>query len=104
MDVIEQQERPNPLQVIDFENDRRFRHIVFSRGVEIPRWALLQIISALPVDARLFHADFDFTRSEYGLGVWSSEFDHIPLGNVVPSVIAWIDTEKLQAGLEDELR
>jgi hypothetical protein len=90
------------LQAIDFENDRRFRDIVFSRGVEIPKWALLQIIAALPSDARLFHADFDFTRNQYGLAVWSSEFEHVPLGYQAPLMTAWMDTEKRLAGLNSE--
>ena len=85
--------------MIDFENDRRFRHIVFAHGVEIPRWALLQIIQALPDDARLFHGDFDFARGRYSLCFWSGEFERVLLGHEIPSVIGWIDTEQQLAGL-----
>ena len=95
--------KPPPLQEIDFENDRRFRQIVFSRGVEIPRWALLQIITALPSDALLFHVDFDFSRNWFSMVFWSKEFEHVPLGQECLTMTAWVDTEKLHAGLEDLL-
>ena len=85
--------------MIDFESDRRFRHIVFTRGVEIPKWALLQIIQALPDDALLFRCDFDFARGEYSLCFWSGEFERVLLGHEIPSIIGWIDTEQQLAGL-----
>ncbi|MCE9566386.1 MAG: hypothetical protein K8U57_30550 [Planctomycetes bacterium] len=87
--------------MIDFENDRRFQALVFSRGVEIPKWALLQILTALPDDTLLFHVDFDFTRNQHSLVFWSGEFEHIPFGAATPTITAWIDTVNLTAGLGD---
>ncbi|MCE9565771.1 MAG: hypothetical protein K8U57_27415 [Planctomycetes bacterium] len=87
--------------MIDFENDRRFQSLRFSRGVEIPKWALLQIITALPSDALLFHVDFSFQRNEFHMLFWSSEFTLVPPGSEVPTITAWIDTVNLKAGLGD---
>jgi hypothetical protein len=85
--------------VIDFKNDRRFKAVVFSRGVEIPKWALLQILTALPSDALLFHVDFDFTQDQHHMVFWSSEFDLIERFEATPTITAWIDTVNLKAGL-----
>ncbi|AWM37077.1 hypothetical protein C1280_08600 [Gemmata obscuriglobus] len=75
--------------------------MAFSRGVEIPKWALLQIVTALPSDALLFHADFDFRSNQHHLVFWSSEFEQVPFGFQAPTVKAWIDTVNLRAGLGD---
>jgi hypothetical protein len=85
--------------VIDFQNDRRFLSLEFGRGVEVPKWALLQILTALPGDALLFHVDFDFTRSTYHLVFWSAEFEPVPFGGLTPTTTAWIDTVNFKAGL-----
>lgn len=84
---------------IDFENDRRFRRFVFGQGTVIPKWALSQIVSALPDDALLFHADFDFRIGQCNLCFWSSVFDHVPLGYDVPTFTGWIDNEARKAGI-----
>lgn len=88
-------------EVIDLENNRRFLALTFTRGVEIPKWALLQILTALPSDAILFHADFDFRSNQCHLVFWSSELEEAPPGGIAPTVSAWIDTEKLHACLSE---
>lgn len=87
--------------MIDFENDRRFQALTFTHRVEIPKWALLQIVTAMPSDAILFHTDFDFRSNQHHLVFWSSDFEHIPLGYQTPTVNAWIDTVNLRAGIGD---
>jgi hypothetical protein len=87
--------------VIDFEHDRRFQSLRFSRGVEIPKWALLQILTGLPSDALLFHVDFSFHRNDFHMVFWSSEFGLVPHGSETPTITAWIDTVNLKAGLGD---
>lgn len=62
---------------------------------------MLQILSALPGDAVLFHADFDFRRNEYHLAFWSEEFEHVPIGREAPTITARIDAVNLRAGIGD---
>ncbi len=87
--------------MIDFENDARFKALRFSRGVEIPKWALLQIISAMPSDALLFHVDFAFQRNEFQMVFWSAEFEIVARGCETPTATAWVDTINLRAGIGD---
>jgi hypothetical protein len=87
--------------MIDFESDRRFQALTFSRGVEIPKWALLQILTAMPSDALLFHVDFAFQRNQFHMIFWSSEFDIVERGFETPTMNAWIDTVNLTAGIGD---
>lgn len=73
------------------EQEHRVMRLVFG-AVELPKWAAIELMKALPDDAVIKRGYVDNQTMTFGLYVTSERFPKLKEGEIVPELVARFDT------------